>query len=162
MKQHTFSVASELEVPVDAFLQTLTMLGVNAELYPWLRMTAPPDWLNRPIQQWPEQQHLFASWILWLGIVPVDRHQFYFTSIDPQRGFAERSSSLVNSCWRHTRQITETQSGSNVFDEVAYQSRLPLLGYLLKPIYRRVFATRHRHIRSKYGGCSSHARSGSN
>ena len=152
---HSFTISSNLPVTAEEILRTLTMAGVNSELSPLVKMTAPRSWANRSILEWPEQQHLFDSWILFLGMLPIDRHSFYFDSINPHEGFIEASSSTTNSRWCHQRRISPAQEGCRVSDIVEYQSRLPLLGYLLKPIYRLVFWCRHRNLRSKYGGYAS-------
>lgn len=151
---HRFSLSSDLPISIEEFHISLTMNGVNRELSPFIKMTAPEGLLNQPILRLPTGQHLFHSWILLLGLLPIDRHAFLLESTDPfegfAEGFAERSSSIVNSLWRHERKVTATASGCTVSDIVEFQCRAPLLGYLLKPVYRGVFALRHRKIRSIY------------
>jgi hypothetical protein len=155
MTRHTFTISSDLQVSVKDFLPTLTLRGVNAELFPLVKMTAPETWSSRSILEWPVQQPLFKSWILLLGILPIDRHSFYFDSIAPTEGFKERSSSTSNTVWCHARRITAIASGCRVTDTVEYQNRLPLLGSLFKPMYRLVFWCRHRNLRSRYCGRTS-------
>jgi hypothetical protein len=149
--------SSDLAVEVDVILATLTLTGVNAELSPLVRMTAPAAFAQRPLQEWPERQHLFTSWILLLGVLPVDRHAFCLYSVTPGRGFVETSSSTLNALWQHERTIIPLAAGCRVTDVVEYRCRLPLLGYLLKPVYKLVFWHRHRYLRSRYGG-HGHAR----
>ena len=151
---HKFSCASSLELSAEEFIRALTLGGVNRELRPLVRMTAPDEWASRPILDWPEQQALFSSWILFLGILPVDRHSFYLESIKPDRGFSEQSSSTVNSIWLHERKVVAIPSGCRVTDNVEFQCRLPLAGIILKQIYRLVFLHRHRNLRAMYGGCA--------
>ena len=149
--------SSDLAVDVDVILATLTLNGVNAELSPLVRMTAPAAFAQRPLQEWPERQNLFISWILLLGVLPVDRHAFYLDSVTPGRGFVETSSSTLNALWQHERTIIPLAAGCRVTDVVEYRCRLPLLGYLLNPVYKLVFWHRHRYLRSRYGG-HGHAR----
>ena len=149
--------SSDLAVDVDVILATLTLNGVNAELSPLVRMTAPAAFAQRPLQEWPERQNLFISWILLLGVLPVDRHAFYLHSVTPGRGFVETSSSTLNALWQHERTIIPLAAGCRVTDVVEYRCRLPLLGYLLNPVYKLVFWHRHRYLRSRYGG-HGHAR----
>lgn len=146
-----FSRASDLAVDVDVILATLTLNGVNAELSPLVQMTAPEAFAQRPLQEWPERQHLFSSWILLLGVLPIDRHAFYLHSVTPGKGFVESSSSTINALWKHERTIVPLAAGCRVTDAVEYRCRLPLLGYLLKPVYELVFWRRHRYLRSRYG-----------
>lgn len=150
-----FCRSSDLGVDVEVILATLTLSGVNAELSPLVRMTAPAAFAQRPLQEWPERQHLFNSWILLFGVLPVDRHAFYLHSVMPGKGFVETSSSTINTLWKHERTITPVETGCRVTDIVEYRCRLPLMGYLLKPLYTLVFWRRHRYLRSMYGGSRS-------
>jgi ligand-binding SRPBCC domain-containing protein len=150
-----FSQSSDVSVAVEDVLATITLSGVNAELWPLVQMTAPSQWANTPLAQWPEKQELFKSWILLFGVLPIDRHAFCLQSVMPGRGFVETSSSTVNAQWNHTRTVTPIAGGCRVTDTVAYQSRVSLLGYLLRPTYQLVFWWRHRRIRAKFGGRAS-------
>lgn len=142
---------SELAVGAKAVLATLTLEGVNAELRPLVRITAPAQWAKRPLAQWPMREHLFSSWILLFGVLPIDRHTFMLHSVSPDAGFEEASSSLINTRWRHERTIVAIEGGCRVTDRVGYRCRIPLLGYLLKPVYQLVFRHRHRTLRARYG-----------
>lgn len=155
MKSYHISRSSDLPVAVNDVLATITLCGVNAELWPLAKMTAPAQWANIPLAQWPEKQELFRSWILLLGVVPIDRHAFHLHAVLPGRGFVETSSSTVNAQWNHTRIVFPIAGGCRVTDSLEYQSRVPLLGYLLKPAYQLVFWWRHRRIRAKFGGHAS-------
>jgi hypothetical protein len=152
MAAYRFSCSSDLAVGADVMLATLTLNGVNAELWPLVRMTAPAAFAQRPLSAWPERQHLFNSWILLFGVLPVDRHAFYLQSVMPGRGFVETSSSTINALWKHERTIIPLEAGCRVIDSVEYRCRVPLLGYLLKPLYTLVFWRRHRYLKSRYGG----------
>lgn len=131
------------------------MDGVNRELSPLIRMTAPPEWSNKAIVEWPTGTVLFSSWILLFGLFPIDRHKFFFQSIDRHLGFTEESSSLTNKLWRHRRSFDRTGSSCRVTDTVEFQCRLPLLAYILAPVYRLIFKHRHKVLRSYYGGSAS-------
>ena len=114
-------------------------------------MTAPEAWRDKLITQWPAQQPLFSSWVLLFSVLPIDRHSFYCDAIDPASGFRENSSTWTNKHWQHQRTIREAQPGCEVTDTVQYESRLPLIGALFKPVYRWVFARRHQFLRRNYG-----------
>lgn len=147
-----FEVSSNLKISPDDVDGLLTMKGVNRELSPLIRMTAPSEWSNKPIFEWPTGEVLFSSWILLFGILPVDRHTFFFQSIDRQRGFAEASSSLTNNLWHHRRQINRNGASCWLMDTVEFQCRLPVTAYVMSPLYRFIFRHRHRVLRSLYGG----------
>lgn len=150
-----FQVSSNLEVGPKEVAELLTMKGVNTELSPLIRMTAPLKWSHQAIFEWPTGRILFSSWILLFGIIPIDRHTFFFQSIDSQRGFVEKSSSLTNKLWHHCRDIHLNGSSCQVTDTVEFQCRLPLLTYILAPVYRFVFRNRHKVLRSLHGGSAS-------
>lgn len=151
----TFTFSSDLQVPAEKFLTTLTMVGVNAELSPLVRMTAPESFSARSILDWPKQQRLFQSWILLFGFLPIDRHTFFFEDIDSNEGFSERSTSWTNEFWGHKRKVVSAESGCRVTDTVDFKSRVPLIDALLKPIYQVVFWCRHTNLRRRYGGSAS-------
>lgn len=150
-----FQVSSDLNISPEEVGGLLTIKGVNLELSPLIRMTVPPRWSGQEIFEWPTGRKLFSSWILLFGIMPIDRHTFYFQSIDRQRGFVEESSSLINKMWHHCRDIDFDGSSCRVTDTVEFQCRLPLLAYTLAPIYRFVFRHRHKVLRSYHGGSTS-------
>jgi hypothetical protein len=150
-----FAVSSDLELGPEDVSGLLTMKGVNRELGPFVRMTAPPEWSDRAIFEWPTGQVLFSSWILLFGIVPVDRHAFCLQNVDRRRGFAEASSSWINRVWRHHRTFDNDGAFYRVTDTVEFQCRLPLLTCVLAPVYRFVFEHRHRVLRSYFGSRAS-------
>lgn len=146
-----FSRSSTLAIPAEDFLAALNFAGVNFELGPWVQMSAPADWVSQGITAWPVDTHLFSSWITLFGLLPIDRHHFRLRGVDPASGFVECSQSWNNSYWHHARRIEALPQGCRVTDTVHYRSRLPGLGWLLKPVYRVVFAWRHRQLRKKFG-----------
>lgn len=150
-----FEVSSNLKISPEDVDGLLTMKGVNRELNPIISMTAPSEWSSKPIFEWPTGKLLFSSWILLFGILPIDRHMFFFQSIDRQRGFAEASSSLTNKMWHHQRDIKKNGASCRVTDTVEFRCRLPLLAYVLRPVYRFIFKHRHQVLRSFCGGSAS-------
>tara|TARA_R100001460_G_scaffold103387_1_gene148526 strand:- start:32 stop:490 length:459 start_codon:yes stop_codon:yes gene_type:complete len=150
-----FEVSSNLKISPEDVSELLTMRGVNRELSPIIRMTAPADWSSKPIFEWPTGKELFSSWILLFGLFPIDRHKFFFREIDRLRGFNEASSSFTNKVWQHHREIVSNERSCRVTDTVEFQSRLPVLAYVLAPVYRFIFKHRHQVLRSYYGGKAS-------
>lgn len=61
--------------------ELLSMNGVNYELRPIARMTAPKEWEESSITEWPIGTNLFTSAILLFGLIPVDFHKFKFLDI---------------------------------------------------------------------------------
>ena len=150
---HSFTFRSQLaaektEVAQDA----LMMKGVNYELSPLVKMTAPTQWQHTSIASWPTHKRLFSSWLLLFGFIPIDYHHFLLKEVGDD-GFREASSSLMNAEWQHERKITTQRGGgTEVEDHVRYRSRLLLVGGFLKPIYQAVFRHRHRRLQKCYGG----------
>jgi len=147
----TFCIRTELRVAPDVFWARRSMLDVNAELWPLVRMTAPVAWRARPLLTWPAGRPLFRSVILLFGCLPVDVHAFHLAQTAAGRGFVERSHSWANALWQHERTTTPTAAGCIVADTVTVQGRVPLVTALLMPLYRLVFRHRHRRLRSLYG-----------
>ncbi len=152
MGEIVFSERSRLAAPAaEVWSRAVTWDGVNAELWP-LRMTAPAEWRAREIADVPCGQPLFDSWILLLGVLPLDLHRFRLESHGPGMRFQEDSSSLLARQWRHQRVVEPDGTGCVLSDRLEIVPRLALLGWLLAPVYRQVFANRHRKLRQWYGG----------
>ena len=128
----------------------LSMDGVNYELFPLVKMTAPPEWADKPLIYWPLKSDLFTSTILLFGLIPVDLHKFKLKEVHIS-GFNESSSSTWNKEWHHQRTISEQGSGCLVHDVVEYVPNVSLLGRTSMPVYKAIFRHRHRRLRTKYG-----------
>lgn len=147
MKQELrFEVTSTLAVsPTKFWEHARSMKGVNAELMPLARMTVPADLAGHALNEQAVGRVLFKSWILFFGFIPVDYHALVIAEIDEEH-FLERSSSLIHHLWEHERRIEADPEGLILRDRLRFRPRLPLLGYLLKPIYQFVFGHRHRRL----------------
>ncbi len=146
----SFEMKTQLTVSANELAHdTLNMSGINYELGPLLKMSAPDKWQSKPITDWPTNQSLFISTILLLGLIPIDRHYFNFKKID-SFGFNENSKSLMNTLWSHERLIKSNGTGSVITDVIIYKSKLVILGNLIMPIYKAIFKHRHNRLRAKY------------
>lgn len=146
----------EIFLPLSAELlaaDILSIRGVNFELFPFVRMTAPTDWKEKPISMWPVDTALFASFVLLFGFIPLDWHRFRFCSVGAE-GFKESSSSFINRQWQHERMILSCDAGVTVKDSVAFESKIELLGAVLLPVYKAIFAYRHKRLASRYGSAN--------
>lgn len=142
----TFTITSELPAaPAAVWEQVSTMQGVNAELMPLLRMTAPPDKRHVTFQQVPLKQPLFSSWLLLFGILPFDLHHLQLDEVW-EGGFRENSTSLLQRTWRHERIIVSGGIGTHLTDTITFEPRLPLVGHVILPIVRALFRHRHRQL----------------
>lgn len=146
----SFEVRSEIVGSVeDISCELLNMGGVNYELFPFLRMTAPFDWSNKSLTTWPTDTHIFNSVILLFGLLPVDFHRFKFSKVWDS-GFKEASSSLVNREWKHERTIVQQGEYCAIQDVVEYVPKISFLGKIMKPVYKAIFGYRHKRLKTKY------------
>lgn len=147
MARGTFRITSRLAAPAaEVWAEVSTFEGVNRELGPWLRMTAPPEAAGKSIAEAPIGERMFRSWLLVLGVLPMDYDDIVLERVLPGRGFDERSKMLSMSVWEHRRRIEPLGEGAcDVTDELAFEPRLAIV----LPIARRIVAAlfRHRHAR---------------
>ena len=146
----TFQLSSQLPVPADRFWNSQSLATVNAELHPLYRMTAPQEWLQVPIREWAQHKNLLKSWILFRGLIPVDRHCFGTIAFPEPRKFVEESSSWLNRRWQHERIVLETNGGCEVHDKISFTSRLRYLEPFQKSLYILAFRRRHANLRHLY------------
>jgi hypothetical protein len=128
-----------------------TPAGINDEFRPFLRMTFPADVDQLTPETAPVGKRLFRSWILLLGVLPVDYDDITLVSIEPGRGFHERSAMGSQRVWEHERTIVAEGEGCRVTDRVSFEPRLPGTAGLTLVLARRVFVHRHRRLRRAFG-----------
>lgn len=147
------TVCSELEAGAEAvWARAIDPAGINYELRPLMRMTVPKGAEDFGLDDL-EPGHIGRSWIFFLGLVPFDYDDLSIVRVEPGRGFLERSSMLSMRLWEHERTVTPLGEGRcRVEDRLAWESRLPLPGFWLRPVIRFVFNHRHRRLRGAWGG----------
>jgi hypothetical protein len=151
----SFELASDLSADAGALLAHATaMSGVNAELGPLLRMTAPRAYRNMTLFDAPVGQPLFRSWVLFAGVLPIDFDHLSFESIDRDSGFVESSTMLSMRSWRHERRVTargpDGKSGSRLIDRITFEPRIPGTGKILASVAKAVFSHRHARLRAMF------------
>ena len=145
-------VSSRLEAaPEEIWSWVVTADGVNDELRPWLRMTVPGGG-EFDLNSVEVGKPIGRSWVLFLGVVPIDYDEIKLDEIDEGRGFVERSKMLSQRWWEHIRTIQAVDGGAVVTDAVAWEPRLPLPGAAMRPVFRAIFGHRHRRLRRRFGG----------
>lgn len=148
---YAFEIASLLAAPADeVWAHATTMAGVNRELWPLARMTYPPGLDRLDAQRLPIGVRVFRSWILLLGVVPVDYDDLSFEAVGPGR-FLERSRMLTQHEWRHERLVRATPHGCEITDRVGFTPRLRWLGPAFLVVFRAAFRRRHRNLRRLFG-----------
>jgi hypothetical protein len=115
-------------------------------------MTAPARLREEGLAAVAVGERLCRSWVLLLGVLPVDYDDITLVRLDPPRGFLERSRMLSQSEWEHDRTIESADGGCLLTDRVRFQPRLPLPETLLLGLYGYIFRHRHRRLRRRFGG----------
>ena len=146
-----FTTTSIVELESIQLWKALTnMQGVNYELAPFVKMTVPIAYQDFTIADAPIGEQLFKSVILLFQLIPVDIHYFKLEKVIPNERFEEDSTSLMHYFWKHTRILTAVDEGTEVKDIIQFRPRIPLIGFVLQPIYQFIFKNRHQRLRKKY------------
>jgi hypothetical protein len=148
---YTLTFASELDASVASVWEVVgTMRGVNAELAPWLRMTAPPEASDMRIEDAPVGRPMFPSWVLLGGVLPIDRHYFMLAQVERGHGFVEDSTSWSQRRWEHRRHLEPRGDGCTLTDRLTFTPRLRLFGATLERVIGTIFRHRHRLLRERF------------
>jgi ligand-binding SRPBCC domain-containing protein len=128
-----------------------TFAGVNDELRPIMRMRPPAHVRGLDLSHAVPGEPIGRCWMLLLGVLPIDYDDLTLVSVEPGRGFSERSTMLSMRAWEHDRAIEPDGDGCRVRDRLALEPRLPGTGALLELVVRGLFRHRHRRLRRRYG-----------
>jgi hypothetical protein len=127
--------------------------GINAELRPWLRMTIPRSLRGRTIEDAPIGEVAGRSWILLLGLIPVEYDDLRLVELEPGRRFLERSSMLTLSAWEHERVIESAgEESCQATDRLGFElhaplGRIPGSSSIVRAIVTALFRHRHRRLK---------------
>ena len=147
----TFEQKTTLPVSaVEVWRRVTTPEGINDELFPWLRMTIPTALRGKTIDQVPRGQCLGRSWLLALGVLPVDFDDITLAEVGPDYRFKETSRMLGIRRWVHERTIRDISGGSEVHDRLTFELRRPgvwIPGWRHATMGMLKFLFRHRHAR---------------
>jgi ligand-binding SRPBCC domain-containing protein len=138
--------------PETVWERVSTFEGVNDELGPVLRMTAPARVRRLDPSEVVLGERIFRSWVLLFGVLPIDYDDLTLIALEPGRGFHERSRMLSMRVWEHERTLEpDGATGCRVHDRLSFEPRLPGMGPLLERIVRATFRHRHRRLRRRFG-----------
>jgi ligand-binding SRPBCC domain-containing protein len=150
MDPFSFRFESRLAAPAaEVWAHATTMKGINAELFPLARMTSPRVPLEA--KDIVPGRRVMRSWILALGVLPIDYDDLTFAEFEEGRRFLERSPMLSQRLWEHERIVSALPGGCSVVDRVRFEPRVRLLGVLQLPVFRMTFANRHRQLARRFG-----------
>ena len=133
-----------------------TPVGINSELWPWLKMTLPKGMDDISIDSVTLGEKIGRSWILLFGVVPVDYDDLRLEELEEGRRFLERSKTSTMRLWRHERTFTDRGSGCIVEDRLAFTPRhllmlIPGIEASSSAIVAAIFRHRHRRLRKLFG-----------
>jgi ligand-binding SRPBCC domain-containing protein len=138
--------------PETVWARVSTFEGVNDELMPLMRMTAPARVRALDPSQVVLGERIFRSWVLLFGVIPIDYDDLTLISLEPGRGFHERSRMLSMRVWEHERWLEpDGDLGCRIRDRLTFEPRLPGAGPLLERFIRMTFRHRHRRLRRRFG-----------
>src|SRR5262245_11882356 len=121
---YSFTVVSHLKASAErVWDHACTFAGINRELRPLLRMTHPARFAVLTPDVVPLGRVAFRSWLLLLGIIPVEYDDLTLVELQPGRGFYEVSPMLMVREWRHRRTVTPEAAGCALRDDVAFVPR---------------------------------------
>jgi hypothetical protein len=154
MTTHRLAFASELDTSAGELWEIVgTMKGVNDELGPWLRMSAPAEAARLRIEDAPIGETLFSSWVLLGGVVPIDRHAMRLVEVNRGQSFHEDSVSWSERRWEHRRSIDAIDAHrARLTDRLTFTPRIEASGPVLIRVVGAVFRHRHRRLRQRFGG----------
>jgi ligand-binding SRPBCC domain-containing protein len=154
--------SSLLRAPRDAvWARVSTAAGINDELWPLFRMTAPAHLRRDGLAAVGVGQRVCRSWVLLGGVLPIDWDDITLVALEPPAGFRERSSMLTQRVWEHERALEETPDGCVLTDRIGYEPRVAVPDAALRALFSRVFRHRHRRLQRRFGGRFVPARAGS-
>ncbi len=157
MSRAGIRVSSRLEAaPAQVWSWIATAEGINDELRPWMRMTVPGGG-DIDLDSIEVGKPIGRSWVLLLGLIPIDYDEINVVELESGRGFVERSRMLSQRAWEHARTVEPVADGSVVTDSVAWEPRLPVPASALRPLFRAIFRHRHRRLRRRFGGSALEA-----
>jgi ligand-binding SRPBCC domain-containing protein len=145
-------VSSCLEAdPGEVWAWIATAEGINDELRPWMRMTVPGGG-DINLDSIEVGKPIGRSWVLLLGLIPIDYDEINVVELESGRRFVERSKMLSQRAWEHARTVEPAAGGAVITDSVAWEPRLPMPAGALRPLFGAIFRHRHRRLRKRFGG----------
>ena len=157
MSDADVSVTVALAAPAATVWERATELdGVNEELRPWVRMTAPAGLRGRRISDLEPGVPAGRCWLLLGGFLPVDYDELMLVEVEESRRFLERSRMLTMEVWQHERLVEPADAGCTVTDRLTFRlrgplARLPGSKLLARAIVGALFRHRHRRLAAMHG-----------
>ena len=132
--------------PATVWDRVASVEGVNHELGPWLRMTAPPGVDEIDLETVPLGRKWVRSRVLLFGFLPVDYDDLTLIELEPGRRFLERSQMFSMRVWQHERILEPEGTGTRVTDRLTFTTRRGIPHGFAKRVVRFLFHHRHRRL----------------
>jgi ligand-binding SRPBCC domain-containing protein len=146
----TVERSTALAAPADrVWAHVTTLAGVNDELRPWMRMTAPRHLRDASLAELPLNERICRSWVLLGGVVPFDYDDIQIVERGPGLRFLERSPMLSQRSWQHERWVEAVDGGCRLTDRLTFEPRMP--GGLVRRVIEAIFSHRHRRLVQRFG-----------
>ena len=147
MALREFQVSSVVPAsPAEVWARVSTIEGINFELMPLARMTCPAEFVGLDPAGVRLGERLYRSWVLLLGLLPVEYDDLTLLRVEPGRGFLESSRMLSQRRWVHERTLEAVPGGCRVTDRIGFEPRLPAAARVFLRVFRLFFAHRHRRL----------------
>lgn len=149
----TVEVSSRLAAPANVVWQhATTFTGINDELGPYLRMTTPAHLSGLTAADVRLGERVCRSWLLLLGVLPVEFDDVVLVELEPGHRFLERSRMASLRLWQHERVVAPDGNHSSVVtDRLRFEPRAGLALPLVRRIVAALFEHRHRRLRRRFG-----------
>jgi ligand-binding SRPBCC domain-containing protein len=150
MSEYRHEASSVLGAPAEkVWAHATSIAGINAELAPLLKMTAPPGLASLEDVDFVPGRPIARSTLLLFGFLPVDQMDVTLVELDPGRRFVERSPVRSQRLWQHEREVVPEGAGCRLTDRLTFEPKLG--GPFVAAFLRRVFASRHAYLRRTFG-----------
>lgn len=136
----------------DVWSRVSSARGINDELWPVFRMTAPASLRRDGLAGVEVGRRICRSFVLLFGVLPVDYDDITLVRLEPPEGFLERSRMFSQRVWEHERTLQDVPDGCVLTDRVSYEPRWPVPDRMARSLYAAVFRHRHRRLRRHFGG----------
>jgi ligand-binding SRPBCC domain-containing protein len=135
--------------PADAWKWISSVKCIQAEMWPYFRMTAPKGIESIDDLDVKPGIPLFRSRVYLFGFLPIDHSDMTLIELRDGEGFIEQSPMGSMKLWRHDRRIVPTAQGSRIVDHLTFEPRWAR-GITTRFIHA-VFKHRHKVIRRGLG-----------
>lgn len=147
---------SHLRAPRQRVWEWITSIeGISAEMWPIFRMTTPKGVTSLDDLNVEPGVRMFRSYVLLLGVLPIDYSDMTLIELDRGNGFVEESPMGSMKSWRHERRIlpsTDHADAVLLVDQLTFRPRFARR--LAKWFIRRVFTHRHAVLRRRLGSAA--------